>query len=415
MTATAHGWLRAYAMLALRLNRQVTKTVEGTVLIYRGPAEWSEEVGRENPPPAARLVEDADRLLDELPFDPPRNAYLAAQLRAMRAVARRQDGQKLPLPEYAAECLGVAAEWLPESQFEVAHAQLDAALPKSSGSLADRLHAWQAAHALAPEQMHRLPGLVDRAVVETRARTNAIVPLPPDEVVDCQLMPKAHFLAAGHHHGGLRSAIYINSSLPFNLADLLYVVAHEGHPGHIAESLLKEIHLINEQGRLDQQVRFMLSPSFVISEGLGLHAQSIIFPDDDAQAWLTANILNEQGIQPDGSDFAAIHHAKNLLWGVWANTAFLAAEGRPEREIAHYLSRWALFNEAEIGPALRSLAAPGMDLYVLGYYHGWRLVASWLTRPDRHNRIRRLLTEQLHPHDLEAASRPGTSGRSAPD
>src|SRR3712207_2433573 len=78
-SATGQEWLRGYAMLALRINRHVTGTTGGTVLIYRGPGEWSAEVESEAPPPAGRLVEDADRLLDDLPSEPRRAAYLAAQ------------------------------------------------------------------------------------------------------------------------------------------------------------------------------------------------------------------------------------------------------------------------------------------------------------------------------------------------
>jgi hypothetical protein len=199
----------------------------------------------------------------------------------------------------------------------------------------------------------------------------------------------------------LRSTIFINGSLPFNLADLLYVVAHEGHPGHIAESLLKEIHLVEQRGYLDHQMRFMLSPSFVVSEGLGLHAQDIVFPGNQAQAWLTENILAAEGVRPDGSSFARIHGARNVLWGAWGNAAFLVAEGRPDAEVAEYLSRWALLGESERGPAMGVLKAPGMSLYVLGYYHGWRVLRSWLDASDRQRRVARLLTEQLLPADLQ--------------
>lgn len=398
MTTTAHAWIRDYAKLALRVNRQAIRDAGGTLLIYRGPAEWSEETERETPPPPARLVEDADRLLAAVPFTPPRAAYLSAHVRALRAVAHRLNGERPALREYARECLGVNADRLPESLFEAAHARLDAALPKTTGSLADRWHAWRTRHTL--RDMDRLPVLVAKAVAETRARTQAIIPLPADEVVDCRLIPDAPFLAAGHHDGGPHSTIFINRALPFNLADLLYVVAHEGHPGHIAESLLKEIHLIDREGRLEQQVRFLLAPSFVISEGLGLHAQSIVFPGDQAQAWLTDTILREEGIEPDGSDFAAIHEVRNELWGAWSNAAFLADEGRPTSEIAAYLTRWALLAEDEIASARKVLNAPGMNAYLLGYHHGWRLLRPWLDTPDRHHRVRRLLTEQLLPADL---------------
>lgn len=403
MTATEQEWVRDYALLALRLNRQVARNAGGTVLIYQGPREWSRQTEIEAPVPAGQLVEDADRLLGELPFEPPRSGYLAAQVRAMRAVARQQNGEEVPLPDYARECLGVDAHWVPESLFEQAHARLDAALPMSGGSLADRLHTWQAAHTLPAERVkRRLPAIVAKAVAETRARTSAIIPLPSDEAVDCKLVAGTHFWGAGAYEGELKSTIHINTDIPFNLADLLYLVAHEGHPGHIAETMLKEIHLVNQQGRLDQQVRFMLSPSFALGEGLGLHAESILFPGDEAQAWLTDNVLTGENIPPDGSDFATVHDVKNVLWGVWGNAALLAAAGRPDSELATYLTRWALYNEAEVAAALNSVRAPGMSVYVLGYYHGWRILRSWLNAPDRHRRVRRLLTEQLLPADLEA-------------
>jgi hypothetical protein len=376
-------------MLALRINRLIGGTaLSGTALIYRGPEEWSGQADREPPAVPGELVDDAERLLESAP-----SAYLAAQVRAMRAVARYLDGERLPLAEYARECLGLEPRPLPESVFEEAHAELDAALPKSPGSLAERLQAWQAAHTLDP--IDRLPDLVAKAVAETRARTNAIVALPDDEVVGCRLVEGVTFHGAGDYEGRLRSTIHINKAIPFNLADLLYLVCHEGHPGHIAESVLKEIHLA---GRPDQGVRFMLSPSFLLSEGLGLLAEEIAFPGDEAQDWLNRHIFPEVGIRPDGSDFAAIHYAKNMLWGVWGNAAFLAAEGRAEDELARYLARWSLYSDDEAALALGLLKPSPMRPYIFGYFHGWELLRPWAaTRPDR---VRRLLTEQLLPADV---------------
>ncbi|SDQ88732.1 hypothetical protein [Thermostaphylospora chromogena] len=376
-------WQRAYAMLSLRLNR----LLGGHALVYLGPEEWKREADAEPPPPPGLLAEDAEALLEHAP-----TPYATAHVRAMRAVARYLNGDRPPLAEYGRQTLGLKPEWVPESVFEEAHAWLDAALPKSSGSLADRLHAWQAAHTL--DRIELLPDLVAKAVAETRARTGAIVPLPPGEEVGCELVPQAHYHAAGAHHGGLRSTIYINTGIPFNLADLLYVVAHEGHPGHIAESLLKEIHV----PRPDQRVRLLMSPSFVLGEGLGLSAEEIIFPGDEAQAWLTDNVLSELGIRPDGSDFAAIHRAKNVLWGVWGNVAFMAAEGRPDEELAAYLSRWSLYDETEIAQVLPSLKPSPMSPYIFGYFHGWRLLRPWVGEPGL---VRRLLTEQLLPADVD--------------
>ncbi|MEU6716435.1 hypothetical protein ABZ897_33640 [Nonomuraea sp. NPDC046802] len=382
-------WQRAYAMLALRINRLMGGgALSGTVVIYQGPAQWGAQVEGEPPAAPGKLAEDAERLLESAA-----SPYLAAQVRAMRAVARHLDGERLPPTEYGRECLGLTPRWVAEEVFEQAHAELDRALPKGSGSLAERLRAWQAAHTLEP--IERLPDLVAKAVNETRARTNSIVALPEGEVVGCRLVEGVHFHGAGAYEGGLRSTIHINKAIPFNLADLLYLISHEGHPGHIAESVLKEIHLPDVR---DRDVRFMLSPSFVLSEGLGLLAEEIIFPGDEAQTWLNRNIFPEVGIRPDGSDFAAIHHAKNVLWGVWGNTMFLAAEGRTDAELSAYLQRWALYSEDEVALVLGSLKPSPMSPYIFGYFHGWELLRPWTAeRPDR---VRRLLTEQLLPTDV---------------
>lgn len=378
-------WQRDYAMLALRINRLIGgSALSGTVLIYRGPEAWSAQAESEPPATAAKLVDDAERLLDSAP-----SPYLAGQVRAMRAVARYLDGERLPPAEYARQCLGLEPRRLPESVFEEAHAELDAALPKGRGSLAERLRAWQAAHTL--DAIDRLPELVAKAVAETRARTNLIVPLPEGEVVGCRLVEGVSFHGAGDYEGGLRSTIHINKAIPFNLADLLYLVAHEGHPGHIAESLLKE-------SLPEQRVRFMLAPSFVLSEGLGLLAEEIVFPGDEAQTWLNRHVFPEAGIRPDGSDFAAIHHAKNVLWGVWGNVTFLAAEGRAEADLAAYLARWSLCGDDEVALAMGLLKPSPMSPYIFGYFHGWELLRPWVAeRPDR---VRRLLTERLLPADV---------------
>ncbi|MFG1695923.1 hypothetical protein [Nonomuraea sp. NPDC049309] len=379
-------WDREHALLALRLNRLMTGGATGTALIYDGPAEWSEQVAHEPPATAGALKEEAERLLECAP-----DACSAAQVRAMRAAAGHLDGERRPLAEYARECLGMEVGWVPEEVFEQVHDELDRALPKAGGSLAERWRAWSAAYTLDP--IERLPEFVAPAVAETRARTSArIVPLPQDEVVECRLVRGVAYHGAGSYEGDHRSAIHINADIPFPLADLLYLVAHEGHPGHIAESMLKS-----------EKVRFMLSPSFALSEGLGLAAEEAIFPENEARDWLNATVLPKAGMEPIEADLAAVHHAKNVLWGVWGNVALMADEGRGEAELAAYLRRWALASEEEAAAALGILRPSPMSPYIFGYFHGWELVRRWVITPDRETgagRMRRLITERLVPADL---------------
>jgi hypothetical protein len=378
-------WLHAYATLALRIDRHLS-AAGGTALIYDGPQEWRAEVAAEEPVQPARLAEECEALRQRIPVDGARATYLASQLTAMRATALQLTGFDVAFAEHARQCLGVPIAPAPEDLFADAHARLAAALPPGSGSPAERLHAWQQAHTVPAD---RLPELVRRAIAETVRRTRSIVELPEEVQVDVRLDPGPH---RGHFAGGNRGTLHVSEAQPFNGADLLYVVAHEGFPGHIAESMLKDIHLAD---RPEHRIRFMISPPFVVSEGLGLHAQEIAFPGDEAQRWLA----DELGIAVDG-DLAAIHDARNALWGAWGNAALLAGEGRPDPEIAGYLTRWALLTEAEAAWAVGFLRSPAMRAYVLGYFHGWRLLRHWLDHQDRLARVRRLLTEPVLPADL---------------
>lgn len=385
-------WLQAYALLVLRLDRVLAGAGRGWVVDYFGPDAWRAAVAEEEPRPARRLVDDAEELAEDVPFSGPRRGYLAAHLRALRALARRECGVRVPMPDLIRDCLGIEVGMVPEAVFEQAHDELDRALPKTAGPLADRLRSWRAAHSLPVERLDELPDLVARAVAECRARTQErIVPLPEGERVGCELLHGVGFVGVGDHRGGLDSAILLNGDRPFNLADLLYVVAHEGHPGHIAEQVLKEIHLA-DRGHLEQRVRFAPAPPFVLSEGLALHAQAVLFPGDEAQAWLTDTVLAPRGIGSDGSDFAAVHRARNALFGVQHNAVLLLDDGREVAEVADYLARWGVGMVESTDPG-------GLDgnPYLSAYYHGWRLLDTRLGSTDL---VRRLLTEQVLPADL---------------
>ncbi|GAB3760480.1 hypothetical protein [Microlunatus parietis] len=394
--AVSDDWFRSYAELALRLDRAVRSATGEVSLIYREPSAWQERVAAEPEPAPADLVVACQAVRRELPLTGPRAAFVAAQLAAMSAVAERLNGADRPFLAYASRCLGTPLRRVPEDELAAAHQRLAAALPPGPGSLADRLLAWRQAHLLPAE---RVIEFAHRAIAATVARTRELVPLPEALTIDVELDPGAH---RGHYEGGSAGTIFLSNSQPFNGADLLNIVAHEGFPGHIAESLLKE----PLNGREPEHaIRFLPSPPFVVSEGIGLHAQYVIFPDDQAQRWLTDQVFVPLGRATTG-DFAAIHRARDALWGAWVNAAILAAEGSGDGELGGYLRRWALLSEAEAAWAVTAVRSPAMGAYVLGYQAGHRLVGDWLDRPDRTDRFRRLLTEPTLPGDLGSRSDP---------
>ncbi|RIQ34104.1 hypothetical protein DY240_04070 [Jiangella rhizosphaerae] len=383
------GWWRDYAVLALRLGRRLEESGAGPGLIYTGPEEWRTAVAAEDPVAAGRLADDAGALRETVPVDGVRAERLRATLTAIEAVARGLDGVTMPFAEYAGRCLGVPVAPEPDDTFAAAHDRLAGALPPGPGSLAERWHAWQRAHQLPDE---RVAECAEAAVAECVARTRTLAALPEVVEIDVRQEPGPN---RGHHAGGGRGTLYLAAGQPFNGADLLYVVAHETFPGHIAESMLTYGDTAAEPERA---VRPLLSPAFVVSEGIGLHAQEIAFPGDEAQRWLAHHVL-------DGAvagELAAIHEARTALWGAWGNAALLAAEGRPDDEVAGYLTRWALLTEAETAWAVAYLRSPGAGVYVQGYFQGWKLVRGWLDADadGRRARFARLLTEPLFPAEL---------------
>lgn len=375
-------WQRRYCFLALRLNR----LLHGSALLYYGPAEWQSQVAAEEPTAAELLIDEADELLADA--DSP---HLVAHLDAMKAVARFTTGQPMPFGDLVDAIVGLPAEWIPETIFEHAHELLDRALPPRHGSLAERYQAWQRHYSVT--DLRLMERLVLKTDHECRVRTRRILGIEPDDAVDCQVVSDAHFHFAGLYRPTAPSTIFVNAGRPFNVADLIYNVAHESHPGHIAETRTK----IRRATRLDQRIRFLFSPSLALGEGIGLAAESVIFPGTEATEWLRHTVLPDTGIEYDGSDVADIHLAKNMLWGVWANAALMAAEGRANDDIADYLAQWALYDDDEITAVVPAMKPSPMSAYYLSYFHTWNLVRHLAADAGA---MFKLLTEHWLPRDV---------------
>ncbi|MFI6865497.1 hypothetical protein [Nocardia sp. NPDC050406] len=370
---------RDYTLLCLRIDRLVTAHPTGMwILDYRGPEELRAAVENEPLANPADLARTAEELAAATP-DP----ALSEQLRALHTLARRLTGEEIPLPDLVRGMLGITAEWIPDEVFDQAHRLLDEGLPATKGTLAQRLSAWRTAHSLPTGRPERLTELIQRALTETRRRTETLLGRSDELDVTVEFAPGPF---RGLYRGGASGTVFVDPALPFNLADLFYVVAHEAIPGHIYEFLLKQ----RIQGhRPDIRVRFMPAPAYVISEGIGLHVPRLLFPGDEAQRWLLANV---EELRPDDSDYAKIQHARNIIWGAYCNAALLLAERTPWPKVRDYLADTALLSEDELAFTQGFLGTPFTEPYIFAYYHGWRLLEPHLRDPAF---LHRALTEQL--------------------
>jgi hypothetical protein len=397
-----HEWLRDYAQLALRLDRIVQVHRGSSLMDYFGPPEWRAEVDSEPEWSSVQLRDAVAGLregLAEQGFEPRRARFLSKNLDAFRTVARRLAGEPLSLEEEVLGCLDLQVGWLPETLFEEAHELYDTGLP-GVGKLAERLSRWRARATLPPGRSHLLTPFLQRALAHARALTHAMLPLPADEDVDIAHVVDRPAWAVAAYQGGHRSRILVNPRVPFPLPDLFYVLCHEGYPGHLTEILLKEEALVDRRGCLEQHARFLLTPAFVVSEGLALLAHEMIFAPGEEERWLAEHVYPEAGMTPEG-DLRSIHRARDILRGASCNAALLLREGRPAPEVVSYLVRHALVDEERARQELAWLSRPLAEVHPFAYVHGRRLVEGRLAGPGRPAELRWLMTTQVLPSELD--------------
>ena len=403
ITNNADGWLNDYTLLALRLNRCITSLINDDSMIgYHGAPKFLDQVKQEPEPIPAQLIRDAQILVQTVTaqgFEPNRALYLGKLVRALETAARRVVGEAIPLREQVLQCLDLHVDYTPESQFVRAHALYNEALP-GTGDVFGRLQTWRAHHTLPSDKRHLLVTFVERALHESRRRTNNIIALPNDEEISIEDLQDQPFRAVADYLGNRRSKILINRNVPFNLAELLYLVCHEGYPGHLAEIVLKEERLIERQGFREQQIGFLLTPPFVVSEGIALWAHRIAFPNDEAANWLAKHVYPEAGIIPDGSNLRMVLEATDMLWGVRCNAALMLEDGRSEEETVQYLKQYALIDEAAALRAVNGLRLPLREAYIFTYHYGLQLLEPWLGHEGRETALERLLTRQILPSTL---------------
>lgn len=405
----AGAWLRDYALLALRLHRSAaTHYGDDGLLAYFGPPQYARQVEQEPEVQPDQLVRDAQTLSEEgvgQGFDPARAVYVGKLAEALGTVARRLAGEAIPVREMARRCFDLQVDYIPEQTFAQAHALYDASLP-GRGNVRRRLQAWREHHTLSPERRAALPTLVERALGEARRRTRALLPLPEGDEVTVEDLNDQPFRALAVYLGHFRSKVLINKELPFNVAELLYVVCHEAYPGHLAELCLKEA-----TGHREHEVGFLLTPPYVISEGLALWAHRLAFPGDEAAQWLASQVYPEVGIEPDGSELSGVLRATDQLWGVRGNAALLLDDGHPERDVLHSLMEHALLDEPSAKRTVAGLRLPLREAYIFTYQSGLALLEPWLEGAGTGAGLEYLWTQPLLPSTLAGTrpiSEPGT-------
>lgn len=411
------GPVTRYLSLGLALGRHV----EGLVDAYYGPARLAAGAAAGAPRPAPELAEEARRLLADLEGGVPldagapagergatgapsgaevgRRRWLAAQVRGLATTAAKLAGEDVAYADEVEACYGVRPAPLPEEAFAEAHRRLAAALP-GSGPLHERLTTWREAHAV---PVDRLPGAVTALAEALRERTSAAIGLPDGEAVTFELVTDRPWSGFNWYHGDLRSTVAINTDLPVLSLSLPHLVAHEAYPGHHTEHTRKEVGLVRGRRWEEESIFLVGTPQCLLAEGLAdLGLEVLVGRHHQAFA---ADVFRPLGLRYDAEVAAAVADAGEVLSAARANAAWrLHAEGADAGTVTAELARWALLPPARATKAVEFLLHPTWRAYITCYVDGLRLCRSFVGGDPA--RFTRLVTEQLVPADLQAASGP---------
>ena len=380
----AHG--HRYVELGLRLSR----LDEGLLDSYFGPPDIAQAVEDEPMPVAATLVDDADRLLDDLP-----EGWLRDQVAGLRTAAGRLAGEQIEYADEVEACFGVRPVRTDEAVLAAAYDDIDALLP-GPGSLKERYRAWEESPLVPADTIESLMAAV---LEEARARTRDLVGLPDGESIEVEFVRDTSWMGYHEYVGDLHGRISINVDRPRQALSLIHLALHEAYPGHQAERCHKEVALVREQGLVEETIAMVTVPQGVVSEGLADLSVELMLDGVAGAAFET--VVRDHGIELDlGLDRAVQRAAEPLGWLGVDGALMLHADGVVPSEVSTHLSEKALIDLDAAERWVRFLNDPASRSYAICYPAGLARCREFVAGvPER---FRRLLTEQIRVSELVA-------------
>jgi hypothetical protein len=374
----------AYVLLGLRLGRHA----EGLVDAYYGPPELKAQVDAEPLAEPADLVAQGDSLIAEL-----EDGWLRDQALGLRTCAGKLAGEEISYSDEVERCYGVRPERRGTESYAAAHERLNELLP-GSGPLNERYQAWRREVTVPAELV--VP-LVQDAVAELRDATARLVELPEGDQLVVEGVHDEPWWAFNYYLGDLRSRAVINLDVPTTYRECVHLAGHEVYPGHHTEHALKEQLLVRGQGKIEEAIQLVPTPSALVDEGIAETGPDLLM-DDELRARLVA-AARRHGLDYNADLAEAIAEARRALRRVTLDGALMIHEDGASTEDAEaYIRRWALVSPEEAAHSVRFVVDPTWRTYAINYSAGRELCDAWVGGEPA--RFVRLLTEQVRVGEL---------------
>jgi hypothetical protein len=331
-----------------------------------------------------------------------RHRYLRTQLGALRAKARMLAGERFTFDDEAEALYGVRPPELADAHFDSLLARLDSLLP-GDAPLDVRYQAFRATVEIPSELVDTV---FKTAIAACRARTAAMMPLPPGERFDLEYVTGTSWNGYNWYQGGYRSLIQVNLDFPISVDRAIDLACHEGYPGHHVYNASLEQNLVQGRGWVEMTVYPLFSPQSLIAEGTANYGVDIAFPGDSRTAFERDTLFPLAGIDPALAErnaavrdvMVALNHARNEV-------ARRYLDGRIDSaEAVDAMARYWLQSPDQGAKTLRFIDQ--YRSYVINYNLGRDLAEQWVVREGgdseegRWAAFRQLLSTPRLPGDL---------------
>ncbi len=388
----------------IKLAFALEEYLPGYVDAYFGPQEWQTQAKQDGKLPLQNLSERTARLANDISqvegMDAQRRDFLARQVTAMQMSLRLQAGGKVSLAEEVDALYDVQPSWVDESNFELAHKELDQLLPPGS-SLAERKQEWDRSLEIPVEKAKELLPLITKRLQDI---TDQKFDIPEHESFNLEWVADKPWAAYNWYLGGFRSIIQINADLPIRINGLAELIAHEGYPGHHTELSIKEQKLVRQKGYYEHTIALINCPSCVVAEGIATSALKTALTDEEQEDWYREEILPRAGMpHVNPARMMQINKAFEKTKGIMGNVSFMLYDQRKTTEEAEqYLRRYALATEKVINHLIRFVSEPLSRSYVFTYDIGYDLLEQLFALKGRTEYFKRILEEPVTPSQIRA-------------
>ena len=198
--------------------------------------------------------------------DEARKLFLFEMVRSLRASATFFSGAQIGFEEKVRNLVGVPAETVSDAEIEAIHAHLDRLLARrgfTSGSLAERVDAWQIGRYLNPDD---IPAVFDALMTIAKERTDAMIWPTGDYTMRLNAVRNVPYAGRCSF---VRGEMDINLDVLVTRSSLKHLVCHEVFPGHSTQLLSTLAVAKTGEAPLDALLCTANAVTGAVQEGIG--------------------------------------------------------------------------------------------------------------------------------------------------